>query len=179
MLTNTITEILDNLTKVDTSFAKSIVASTFKGNQLRYLNQFLDDQLTREGVITLWDEVNYTGEIATDVKIEELGVLDRLKLLALILRKVGIDPTSLEEIYIGKTDTEEYVKALAFLLNDLVNVDKIRTRNKETRDSLVVKLQTKKEPIVIQDCLLPDEPPLSKTVKVEEEEIYDIDALVV
>lgn len=181
MINNSITEILDNLTKLDLPFAKVFVANTFKGNQQKYLNQFLDDQLTRDGVIQLWDEVNYTGEIAKDVLIEELTTVDRLKLLAFILNKLGVNPTSLEEVFIGKVEPEEYVKALALLLNSLVNTDKIRVRNKESQEELIAKLKVKKEPVIIQDCLIPHAPTKNApTIDEEtEEEIFDVDAVTV
>jgi hypothetical protein len=181
MFNNSIVEILDNLTKLDLTFARVFVENTFKGNQKKYLNQFLDDQLTREGVIQLWDEVNWTGEIVKDVLIEELSTVDRLKLLAFILNKLGVNSTSLEEVYINKIEPEEAVKALALLLNSLMNTDKIRVRNKESQEELVAKLKVKKEPIIIQDCLIPHAP-TNTTTKVEEEddeEIFDVDSVTV
>lgn len=179
MNNQSIDQIVSNLSKCDYDFALSIIITNFKGTQKELLTKFLNAEISVDTLKRRWGQVNITGNINEDVKNADLKVLERLKLVAVILHKLGVKNNYLEVYNKAHNTNDDYAKALALLLNDILSKDKLRVRNKESWVSLLEKIRKDDGEDLSAETelgLLPHSP---EEVNVEEEEVVDVDAVVI
>lgn len=190
---NDINKIAENLTKLDYDFALAFITTNFKGNHKKYLTQYLNNEISLEKLKYNWYQLDLSGDFLADLKLEELSVIDKLKFIAYFLDSFNISCDTLKEnSYKGVSHKkEDLVKGFTLLLNDLVNKDNLRIRNKDAQIALLSKLE--KEPLNSSDqfqeqcSLIPHEPEdVEEVIEPEvintdenEEEIADLTALTI
>lgn len=196
MNNQTIDQIISNLSKCDYDFALSVILTNFKGSQKDLLVKFLNSEISVDYLKKRWGQVNITGTINEDAKNEDLTILDRLKLISIILDKLNLKNTYSEVYKKAHNTPDDYARSLALLIHDLQNKDRLRVRNKEIWVGLLDKIRTdatEELELETQYGLLPHEPenyncelPLvenenteSVTEETEEIEVTDVEAIVI
>lgn len=186
----TLDQIVKNLSQVDYDFAFSLIQSNFKGNQKTLLLDFLNNEISQESLKYKWGQINVTGNILEDIKIVELTLIDRLKLLQIILNTLELNNGFVDTYKKALNSKEDCAKALAFLVADILKKDKYGVRNKEGFIQLLEALRKDKEDKVLEEPdnlgLLPHKPTILNTLEAEvveeleiqeEEEVTDLELL--
>lgn len=184
MSNQSIEKIINNLSKVEYDFAYDIVHSSFKGNQKNLLLKFINKEISEDYVKAKWNQLNLSGKLLDDVKLEELNLLDRLKLINYLINKLGVANDYAEFYSTSLISDDDCCKALAMLIYDVTNKSGFRVRNKETLASLLDLIRKDKTQVnvPVQECLIPHEPEIDTeemNIEEEEEEIgtKDLEAL--
>ena len=131
-------QILANLSNLDSDFATAIITQHFKGLQEALLLKYVQGEITAEEISVEWRSVPYSGILPLDAKIPSLSLLDRLTLLAITLKQLGITTDHLGFLYeTPAPDIHTLVGTLTLLVSDLVNKDHLKIKRKDTQLALI------------------------------------------
>lgn len=147
--------LLSNLSNLTVDFATTIISNSFEGIRKSLLLRFLHEEITEKDVERQWDSIPFSGNLAKDVKIPELSVIDRLALLTFTLNKLKtiklVDESVVSTYYTTLKDLNEVfledeyelktlVSTLTTLLNDLVNKNSLKIKRKDAQELLILSL---------------------------------------
>ncbi len=131
-------QILANISNLEVDFATVIIEQFFKGFQKALLLKYAQGEITEEEITTQWENVPYSGVLHLDAKISSLSAIDRLTLLAITLKQLGITTNHLDFLYeTPAPDINTLVGTLTVLINDLVNKDHLKIKRKDAQESLI------------------------------------------
>jgi hypothetical protein len=132
-------EILNNLSSLDKNFALAVVTQSFSGYFRVLLTEYILENLSRAEITSKWNDIPYSGDISKDVKINNLSVMDRLNLLAIILKQLDITGEAINFMFQPRPapDVVTLVGSLTQVINDLVNKDHLKIKRKDAQSSLI------------------------------------------
>ena len=131
---------LAELPKLSREAATLFVKSVYSGHHQDVLLDFVEGRLSVDQVKSEWFRVIFTGNLLRDVKDDTLTVVNRLELVAFIIRKLGFTGKELENDLRPDYSKAELVKALSVLVNDLNKKDNLKVRSEEGRGIIEEKL---------------------------------------
>jgi hypothetical protein len=174
-----VVQILENLRNLDKTFANVLLINHFKGYHYQLLTDFMQEKLNEEQVISKWNKITFSGDLLKDIKISSLDVINRLKLVTIILNKLDIDTKDVELMFDKEISPQTLLYSLAFLIKDLVNKDSLRIHSKDVH-SEIINLLAKKEEIIsspfieVSDSVMEKVVAITPPLEMEEEKIINV-----
>lgn len=173
-----VSEILENVLSMEQNFALTLIDPLFKGTQKLLLKKFIMGEVSHDDVVTQWNQLSYSGSLKDDVRLDTLKVLDRLKLLSLVLKKLEISSKDIDLMFDFKEySKEELVSAFSILINDLSFKNNLKIKKKEGQNMLLKALESVSDNEISECNLLLPHAPAIKEIEDNSPQIEEINSV--